>query len=78
MRDELFVRYTDGTEIPIGEMYRFTAHDILVIKVRSYLHPDDIRHMEKDIVERIGGGIRVGIFDASTEKIMCLEEEEVI
>jgi hypothetical protein len=73
MKEGLFFRRADGTEIPVKEVEGLKGNGLLILTTRTRLREEDMQKMQQSIEKRIGDGTRVLVLDAGIEKVMRLE-----
>lgn len=73
MKEGLFFRRADGTEIPVKEVRGLKGNGLLILTTVAFLREEDMQKMQQSIEARIGNGTRVLVLDARIKEIMRLE-----
>lgn len=73
MKEGLFFRRTDGTEILVKEVEGLEGNGLLILIAAAILREEDMQKMQQSIEKSIGDGTRVLVLDARIKKVMRLE-----
>jgi hypothetical protein len=73
MKEGLFFRRADGTEIPVKEVEGLEGNGLLILIAAAILREEDMQKMQQSIEKSIGDGTRVLVLDARIKKVMRLE-----
>lgn len=73
MKEGLFFRRADGTEILVKEVEGLEGNGLLILIAAAILREEDMQKMQQSIEKSIGDGTRVLVLDARIKKVMRLE-----